>query len=144
MVIMKTRFQKGFISHRSYDYYEALKLRDALISQRVCNEVVLWENESLCYNYEQLTVYEFFKAIDKIKKSMHGCDAFFIVDASNYENGYFTSAELLVWKFLNNRKACEVIRIKRAENEHININQRIVLKPLSFREHHSLGLLSTM
>lgn len=61
------------------------------------------------------------------------------MDASNYENGYFTSAELLVWKFLNNRKACEVIRIKRAENEHININQRIVLKPLSFREHHSLG-----
>lgn len=137
MVIMKTRFQKGFISHRSYDYDEALKLRDALISQRVCKEVVLWENESLCYNYEQLTVCEFFKAIDKIKKSMHGCDAFFIVDASNYENGYFTSAELLVWRYLNDRKECEVRRIKRAENEYMN--QRIVLKPLSFREHHSLG-----
>ena len=134
---METNFKKGFISHRSYDYEEALRLRNALISNGICREVVLWENESLCYNYEQLTVLEFFNALDRIKRSMAGCDAFFIVDAQNYDNGYFTSAELLVWKYMHGKNDCLAWRMRRDGNKYCM--EREELTHLSFRERHSMG-----
>lgn len=95
---MMNRFNCVFISHRSFDYDKAVRLKECLLKNQISQKVILWENESLCKNYEQLTVHEYFEAIEKIRKSMVDCDAFFFLNCENYENGYFTSAELLLWR----------------------------------------------
>lgn len=93
-------FDKVFISHRSFDYAKAVELKDFLIKNRISQNVVLWENETLCRNYEQLTVHEYFEAIEKIKKTMIGCNYFFYIDSPGYFNGYFTGAEILQWRIM--------------------------------------------
>lgn len=72
---MELSFSKAFISHRSQDYSKAFRLKELLIKQGVCHNVVLWENESLCYNFEQLTVCEYFEALDKIHGSLQTCSS---------------------------------------------------------------------
>lgn len=96
-------FHTVFISHRSYDREVALKLHDFLLQNQISSRVILWEKESLCYNNEQLTVHDYFEAIERIKKSMQQCTAFFYIDSPVFSNGYFTSAELLQWKRLHDK-----------------------------------------
>lgn len=93
-------FGKAFLSHRSQDYSKAKVLRDFLLSSKNCREVVLWDNESLCRNYEQLTVHDYFEALNKLKASMNSCDSFLFIKSPNYLNGYFTSAELTIWRWI--------------------------------------------
>lgn len=138
---MDIHFRKSFISHRSYDYSKALRLRELLLSNKICEQVVLWENESLCFNYEQLTVCEFFEALDKIRQSIKGCDSFIVLDCPNYENGYFTSAELMTWRSLHGSKDSIVWHVKESEGTYKFVSKQMV-KPLSFRERHSIGFSS--
>lgn len=91
-------FDRVFISHRSWDYSKALRFERFLKEEGISDKVVLLKNETLCKNYEQLTVHEYFEAIEKIKKEMEKCNYFFYIDCPNYTNGYFTSAELLQWR----------------------------------------------
>lgn len=91
------QFDSVFISHRSFDYSKAVRLKQYLKDNQISNKVILLENETLCKNYEQLTVHEYFEAIEKIKKEMKQCNFFFYLVCDNYTNGYFTSAELLQW-----------------------------------------------
>lgn len=137
---MDIHFKRAFISHRSYDYSKALLLKDLLLSNGLCDYVVLWENESLCFNYEQLTVCEYFEALDKIRDSMKGCDAFIIIDCPNYENGYFTSAEMLTWRSLHGKHESTVWRVK--EDNGSYSFHRDTFNPLTFRQRHSIGFSS--
>lgn len=138
---MNLSFSKAFISHRSQDYSKAFRLKELLIKQGISNDVVLWENESLCFNFEQLTVCEYFEALDKIRRSMKDCDAFIIIDCSNYENGYFTSAELLTWRSLHGKHESIVWRVKE-NNGSYSFLGREIYKPLTFRQRHSIGFSS--
>lgn len=95
-------FKKVFISHRSYDREKAKKFRTFLLENNISEQVVLWEEESLCRNNEQLTVHDYFEAIERIRKSMVDCTAFLYIDSPVFFNGYFTSAEVLLWKRLQN------------------------------------------
>lgn len=90
----------SFISHRSYDYMKAIRLKKYLEKNKLCSRVVLWENETLCRNFEQLTVHDYFESLSKLKDSMVECHNFFYIDSSSYLNGYFTSAELTIWKWI--------------------------------------------
>lgn len=96
------KHKKVFISHRSYDYGKALQLENALISNGIASKVVLLKNETLCKNYEQLTVREYYEAVMDIMSKMEGCDAFYYISNANYRNGYFTNAEIILWQ-LNNK-----------------------------------------
>lgn len=97
---MNYLYGQGFISHRSYDYRKALELKHYLEYNNLCSKVILWENETLCRNFEQLTVHDYFEALSKLKSSMNHCDSFFYIDSPNYLNGYFTSAELTIWRWI--------------------------------------------
>lgn len=121
------QFDSVFISHRSYDYDKALRFKHFLINEKISSKVVLFENESLCKNYEQLTVHEYFEAIERIKREMKKCDFFFYFVRENYTNGYFTGAELLQWNAMkDNPKVYPIIE----EDGIFKYAEPIALKPL--------------
>lgn len=128
-------FKRVFISHRSYDREKAKKLKTFLIESNISEQVVLWEEESLCRNNEQLTVHDYFEAIERIRKSMSDCTAFLYIDSPNFFNGYFTSAEILQWKRLQVSPCIYCIR----ENEDGYSYEKKELEPLSKRKKYGLG-----
>lgn len=97
---MNYSYGQGFISHRSVDYPKAVALKHYLECNKLCSKVILWENETLCRNFEQLTVHDYFEALSKLKSSMNRCNSLFYIDSPNYLNGYFTSAELTIWRWI--------------------------------------------
>lgn len=103
-------FNNIFISHRSFDFCKAERFRDFLLSNNICENVVLLKNETLCKNYEQLTIHEYYESIEKLRKEIEKCDGFFYIDCPNYTNGYYTSAELLQWRRINDHPIVYSIR----------------------------------
>lgn len=131
-------FHTIFISHRSYDREVALKLHDFLLQNHISSRVILWEKESLCYNNEQLTVHDYFEAIERIKKSMQQCTAFFYIDSPVFSNGYFTSAELLQWKRLHDKPYVYRISYENGDFSY----QKIELQPLTTYEKRQMSFTS--
>lgn len=131
-------FSCVFISHRSYDRNKAKELRDSLIANNISAKVVLWEEESLCRNNEQLTVHDYFEAIERIQKSMKGCTAFLYIDSPMFFNGYFTSAELLQWRRLHDKPYAYRIWKDKSQFWY----EKVKLMPLTKREKWHLGFVS--
>lgn len=131
-------FKKVFISHRSYDREKAKKFRTFLLENNISEQVVLWEEESLCRNNEQLTVHDYFEAIERIRKSMVDCTAFLYIDSPVFFNGYFTSAEVLLWKRLQEYPCIYCIK----ENGNGYSYEKRDLDPLSKREKYGLGYVA--
>ena len=131
-------FANVFISHRSYDRDKAKSFRDFLITNNIANKVVLWEEESLCRNNEQLTVHDYFEAIERIKESMKSCTAFLYIDSPVFFNGYFTGAEVLQWKRLHDNPY--IYRVFRKNDTYYY--EKIQLTPLTKSEKHRIGFTS--
>lgn len=129
---------KVFISHRSHDYSKAVDLKRFLLSNAICSEVVLWENETLCRNYEQLTVHEYFEALSKLKTSMLGCDHFLYINSPDYFNGYFTSAEITIWRWIKEDPVIQCMDI--CEGGYCS--RAISVGKMSSREKHKLSFSS--
>lgn len=131
-------FSTVFISHRSYDREKAKLLRNYLITNRISETVVLWEEESLCRNNEQLTVHDYFEAIERIKASMKKCTAFLYIDSPAITNGYFTSAEFLQWRRLHDNPCAYRIYEKGGKYFY----NKVGLVPLTNREKRHIGIVS--
>lgn len=131
-------FSNVFISHRSYDREKAKKLRNYLIFNKISAKVVLWEEESLCRNNEQLTIHDYFEAIERIKASMKNCTAFLYIDSPSITNGYFTSAEILQWRRLHDNPCA--YRIYEKDGEYFY--DKVGLVPLTGKEKHRVGIVA--
>lgn len=133
-----SEFSCVFISHRSYDRDKARELRDGLLSNNISTRVILWEEESLCRNNEQLTVHDYFEAIERIKRSMETCTAFLYIDSPVFFNGYFTSAELLQWRRIHDKPY--VYRVWKGEGNFLY--EKVELVPLTKREKSQISFVS--
>lgn len=133
-----SEFNCVFISHRSYDRDKARELRDGLLSNNISTRVILWEEESLCRNNEQLTVHDYFEAIERIKRSMETCTAFLYIDSPVFFNGYFTSAELLQWRRIHDKPY--VYRVWKEKGNFLY--EKVELVPLTKREKSQISFVS--
>lgn len=133
-----SEFSKVFISHRSYDRDKAKRFRNYLVNHNIADRVVLWEEESLCRNDEQLTVHDYFEAIERIKESMKSCSAFLYIDSPVFFNGFFTGAEVLQWRRLHDNPCLYKVWYK----DNTYYYEKIQLAPLTKSERHRLGLTS--
>lgn len=120
--------ERIFISHRGNDYDKALELKNCLLSNKLCKSVILFPNESLCYNWEQLLVLEYFELMEPIIDYLCKCDSFLYLDSPYYWNGYFTQAEILQWRrFRENPKIHPVT----VDETKFRIHDPIYLQPMS-------------
>lgn len=121
--------EQVFISHRGNDYKKAEELRDFLIKKKLCKYAILFPNESLCYNWEQLLVLEYFELMESIIDYISQSDSFLFIDTPSYKNGYFTQAEILQWRrFKTNPK---VYPVSILQNGQFDIDSPISLPPMS-------------
>ncbi|MEL7246849.1 MAG: hypothetical protein AAFO03_00465 [Bacteroidota bacterium] len=124
--------KKVFISHRGDDYGTAVQLKSTLLHSNYCKRVVLFENESLCANWEQLLVIEYFQLMEGIIDRLTECTSFLFIESPNYVNGYFTQAEILQWRRF--KKQPLVIPVFRDVNNNFQLRQPILLQPFSKRD----------
>ncbi len=118
-----------FISHRGGDYNIAKEFREILIEQKLCKYAILFPNESLCYNWEQLLVIEYFELMESITDYIASCDTFFYIENPNYENGYFTQAEILQWRRFAKNPIIHPVQF--ISEGHFQIKSPIELQPIS-------------
>lgn len=121
--------EQVFISHRGSDYKKAVELKDFLLKNKLCKYAILFPNESLCYNWEQLLVLEYFELMEPIIDYICKSDSFLFINSPSYKNGYFTQAEILQWRRFKDFPIIYPVTI--LQNGEFNIELPISLKPMS-------------
>lgn len=86
-----------FISFRRRDYAHAVRLKEWLERNGFSREAAVFPPDSLCEQDEVLTPRGMLELVEDIGQRLMRADAFFIIDAPDYTESYFTAAEMMQW-----------------------------------------------
>lgn len=90
--------QQVFVSYRG-DYYSfAEALSQWLVQNNYCANVILFPPNSLSARGEILLPYEYIELMEFILDRLARSDAFVFLNTDDYQDSYFTQAELLQWR----------------------------------------------
>ena len=91
-----------FISYRGKYYSQAEAVGQWLIQSQYCIDAILFPPNSLCERNEILLPYEYVELMEFILDRLAKCDAFVFLNTGDYQDSYFTQAEILQWRRFNN------------------------------------------
>lgn len=94
-----------FLSYRGKHFDDAVRLKQWLLGEGICREVVFFPPNVLCAPNEVFMPYEYVEIMGTMRDTISGCDAFVFLDsrdprtgAFDYAHSYFVQTELLQWR----------------------------------------------
>jgi hypothetical protein len=90
---------------------------------------------SLCEDGEILTPADFYALVEDLRQVMAECNALVILNSPNYEGSYFTQAELLQWRLLQDAPEAWVAEI--ATDGGVEVTHRVPLEPTTSEQKKS-------
>lgn len=90
--------QRAILSYRGAHYEAALRVKEWLEGHGACEQVVLFPPNSLCAPGELLLPYEYIELMEVILDHLARCQSFVFLDTPDYQDSYFTQAEMLQWR----------------------------------------------
>ncbi|HEX9937156.1 MAG TPA: hypothetical protein VGB15_08530 [Longimicrobium sp.] len=94
-----------FLSYRGKHFDDAVRLREWLVGQGMCRDVVLFAPNVLCAPNEVLMPYEYVEIMGTMRDMISRCNAFIFLNsrdaatgALDYAQSYFVQTELLQWR----------------------------------------------
>jgi hypothetical protein len=120
-----------FISYRGnyYSYAEALK--QSLERDRLCKTAILFPPNSLCETSEILLPYEYIELMEFISDHLSQSDAFMFLNTPDYQDSYFTQAELLQWRRFKDDPAVYAVG---GNGNQFQLGDAVHLEPLTGNE----------
>jgi hypothetical protein len=105
-----------FISFRRREFGVATRFKQWLEEYGCCREAILFPPDSLCEENEVLTPRGILELVEDIGSRLMRADEFFIIDADDYAESYFTGAEMMQWCRRRNPVA-HTVKVKGSEFE---------------------------
>lgn len=121
--------EQVFISYRGKYYPQAEAVGQWLRQNQYCTNAVLFSPNSLCERNEILMPYEYVELMEFILDRLAGCDAFVFLNTGDYQESYFTQAEILQWRRFNNNPV--VYPIGSTEEGAFLLGESLHLEPLT-------------
>jgi hypothetical protein len=87
-----------FVSYRGNYSAHAEAIGQWLADNHYCTNAILFPPNSLCERNELLLPYEYVELMEFILDRLARCDAFVFLNTSDYQDSYFTQAEILQWR----------------------------------------------
>lgn len=87
-----------FVSYRGRYYEAATALGQWLVDNGYCESLAIFPPNSLCARNELLLPYEYVELMEFILDRLARSDAFVVLNTPDYQDSYFTQAEILQWR----------------------------------------------